>query len=395
MPFYNKIRVGGKDYRLETTISGTVPPTTETEGNVGQQYLDVSEQRLYVCISNRDGVYTWTEAGGSYAQGLTVTCGKGGDFATLNDALTYCSRKSPVFSPATFPVNIVITQGTVITEQVKVYATDLSFIKISSETETVEVRHSSEWTGNRDETRYNVPLFEGVYGARLPVIGTKFVLASDNSDTNGYACGMVCDRASVGVILNNCGFQSFFDGIIANNNSEITCRNGWLYGMERFAAHSRHISRVSVRGAYISAGWGDHRKGFALYANRESMIDARDAWLEKPALGICAMNNSSVNANDATFYGLTHGQIAYADVLSRINCSNCKVEGSSNMTEDVGGDGYCFEVKNGGQITVNGIARTDGTMFTIPETKTLYSQEVNTLTGDGVIFKGSGYTEFD
>lgn len=41
------------------TITGTGEPTTTTEGEVGQLYMDTSTSVYYKCVSAEDGVYTW------------------------------------------------------------------------------------------------------------------------------------------------------------------------------------------------------------------------------------------------------------------------------------------------------------------------------------------------
>ena len=313
---------------------------------------------------------------------LEVTVGEAGQFQTLNEALDYCSGFYPAYRQSGCGITIRILEGTVLREQVVCSAIDLSYITITAEHSasypSVPVEHSAAWTGERDESRYNKPFLEANNGARLPLIGCVFRLVSACGDASGYVCGMLCDKGSAGVILDGGGFENFFDGIIANNNSEITCRNGVLRGCGRYAAHARHISRISVRGADLS-GAGQ----CALYANRISSIDARAAWASGGRNGLLAMNDSSINANDMTLEGLWGEYVAAAGNLSAINAANMTVN-------DYYGGGPCFQVRNGSEIALGGLQGD------VPDSGApLCSQEANTLTGEGILYLGSaeGYGE--
>ena len=208
---------------------------------------------------------------------------------------------------------------------------------------------------------------------RLPLVGCVFALASENNDENGYACGMLCDKGSVGTVLDGGGFVGFFDGVVANNNSEITCRNGVLQDCGRYAVQARHLSRVSVRGADLS-GAGQ----CAVYANRVSQVDARAAWSAGARNGLLAANDSTINANDATLQGLWGEYIAAADALSTVNCGNL-------VGDDYYGGGPCFQVRNGSQMALHGLS---GNLW--EGQAPLYSQQPNQLTGEGILYVGEG-----
>ena len=303
--------------------------------------------------------------------------GANGQFQTLNEALAYCSRFYPVYQKDGCGVTIRILEGTTIREQIVCSAVDLSYITITADRTAsypeVPVEHTAAWTGDRDESRYNKPFLEANNGGRLPLIGCVFRLVSECSDANGYVCGMLCDKGSEGIVLDGGGFTHFFDGVIANNNSEITCRNGVLTDCGRYAAQARHISRVSVRGSDLS-GAGQ----CAVYANRVSSVDARAAYLAWSRNGLLAVNDSTINANDMTINGIWGEYVAAADSLSSINCGNMTVSSYS-------GSGACFRVTNGSTLALHGVnvsERSGGAG--------LYSQPVNQLTGEGIIYVGSG-----
>ncbi|MGN0995846.1 MAG: hypothetical protein ACI4PG_02975 [Candidatus Ventricola sp.] len=313
---------------------------------------------------------------------LEVTVGEEGMFSTLNDALTYCSGFYPAH-PQGGRIVIRILEGTVIREQILCSAIDLSYITITADKTkaypNVPVEHDASWTGVRDESCYNRPFIEGNNGARLPLIDCVFRLISENNDDNGYVCGMLCEKGASGIILDGAGFIGFFDGIIANNNSEIICRNGVLTQCGRYAAHARHISRISVRGCDLS---GAYR--CAVYANRVSSVDARTAHADDAHNLLLAVNDSTINANDMRVGKVWGDYVAAADALSTINCGNMTVRRYE-------GDGACFRVSNGSTLALHGVNK--------PRLKSkkasMTSQEVNVLTGEGVIYVGSGESYSD
>lgn len=309
-------------------------------------------------------------------ESIEVTVGEKGQFQSLNEALAYCSGYYPAYQSSGCRVSVRILEGTVLREQVVCSGIDLSYITITADKTaqypSVPVQHTAAWTGERDESRYNKPFLEGNNGARLPQIDCVFTLTSPCNDQNGYVCGMLCDKGSAGIILDGGGFQGFFDGIIANNNSEITCRNGVLRDCGRYAAHARHISRISVRGTDLSEAGR-----CAIYADRASTVDARAAWASGGRNGLLAMNDSTINANDMTLLGFWGEYLAAAGALSSINCTDLKAG-------DYYGRGPCFQIRNGSQMALYGVSG-DILNSGVP----LYSQQVNVLTGDGVLYVGS------
>lgn len=70
---YNKLKSNGlldKNILYVTpekglsVLQGETAPTTETEGVVGQFYLDTTEKKLYQCVSVTETTYEWQEVGG-------------------------------------------------------------------------------------------------------------------------------------------------------------------------------------------------------------------------------------------------------------------------------------------------------------------------------------------
>lgn len=61
MPFYDSFNVNGKKFDIAVSLSGHTPPSTQTEGILGQNYTDTTTGTLYVCVSSNDGNYIWQE----------------------------------------------------------------------------------------------------------------------------------------------------------------------------------------------------------------------------------------------------------------------------------------------------------------------------------------------
>ena len=325
-------------------------------------------------------VLTTDETKSTVLQDKVVTVGVGGDFATINDALAYLSRYYPAYKANGIKCEIQILAGTIITEQIFVERTDLSYITITSVAadNTVQVAPSAAWTGLTHDTRGNKPFISGENGARLPCIKCLFscivpeggwVSTGATEDIN-CAVGYFCNRGSAGVIagidrngLANIGFENFYDNIIANNNSEIVLREAYARGAARYGVMSRHISRVSARSANIT-NCGDT----AAYADRASMLDVRHADLTGSKNGIAAYHASTVTANETVANNIS-GTVADAQYGSTINCQAITAAGSKDT----------FKVTGGATIVATGAKVTNAT-------GTKYSQTTNTLTANGVIY---------
>lgn len=60
----------------QATIIGNTDPTTATSGSVGQQYLDITNDKFYICKAVSGSTYTWIEIGGSNysaGDGISIT----------------------------------------------------------------------------------------------------------------------------------------------------------------------------------------------------------------------------------------------------------------------------------------------------------------------------------
>lgn len=354
-----------------TTIALIVPE------NSLPTYMEAAKWDIYKDVLTTEDTRT------TVTKDKVVTVGEGGDFATINDALAYLSRYYPAYKASGIKCEIQIIAGTIITEQIFVERTDLSYITITSAASDnkVQVAPSNDWGGIAHDTRGNKPFISGENGARLPCIKCLFscIVPEGGWVTTGVteaincAVGYFCNRGSTGVIsgsantagvLANVGFENFYDNIIANNNSEIVLREAYARGAARYGVMSRHISRVSARSANITNS-GDT----AAYADRASMLDVRHADLTGSKNGIAAYHASTVTANETVASSIP-GTVADAQYGSIINCQAITAAGSNDS----------FKVTGGATIVATGAKVTDAT-------GTKYSQTTNTLTENGVIYE--------
>lgn len=112
----------------------------------------------------------------------TVTVGSGGDYATINAALTALSASYPLYKAGGYTVAISLLTGFVMAEQVLVCGVDLSYIKITSVDAEVVISRAAL-----------TDLFEGVktaFGAtdsgKLPKIEALFSMDTSGSADSQY-----------------------------------------------------------------------------------------------------------------------------------------------------------------------------------------------------------------
>ena len=297
-----------------------------------------------------------------------VTVGQQGDFVTISEALAHLSKFSPVYQQEPVRCEVRILSGTVIREQVAVTEADLHYITITSDDAVVPVE-SMGWDENGlnyHDLRGDVAFIGGEDGARLPVIGTVFQLTQIGQRG---AVGYFVNRNSQGAILPGCGFDGFYDGCIANNESSIIMRDSVSRNMFRWGIHGRHNSEITARGADLTGC------GLAAYADRVADLDVRKADMKGSQLALDSRNLSRVNANGCEIYYCsgTKGFIVYAEAGGEVNCTDPDIQY---------GNTHVFGVFKGGTIYA-GNSKVVG----VPEDKKAFSQEPNALTADGIIYQ--------
>lgn len=297
---------------------------------------------------------------------MVVTVGANGDFATINKALEHLSAFYPTYKKGGLSVKIKILSGTVITEQIFVERIDLSYITITSEDAEVSV-DTTGWKGITHDSRGDAPFFSGEYAAKLPCIGTVFKrIAGDTTPTVGY----FANRGSSGVVLPACGFDGFYDNVIANNESSIAIREGVSKNATRWGVHARHNGEVSARSCDLTGC------GTGACADRVADLDIREAIIDNCVVAIQGLNCSRVNANGTNIAnaGTTNGEyIIQADGGSMVNCVGIKI---TNPLSNI------YSIATGGMI----MAHND-VLINVADKITVTNVATNILTSNGVILE--------
>ena len=296
----------------------------------------------------------------------TVTVGAAGDFATITAAMQYLSQFYPVYKSGGMTCEIRILSGTVITEQIYVKQMDLQFITITSEDAFVPVCCNG-WATTMDahDARGNYVFIAGEYAAKIPAIGCVFKL-TENVNQEKIA-GLVCNRGSECVVLPGCGFDSFYDGVISNNESSVTIREGIARNCTRYGVHARHNGEISARSAVLTGN------GIATYADRVADLDIREAYLDNSVIAIRCEHASTICASGAhaTNCGVAGGDpLIYSSYGSNIDCSQMAIDSPKAKV---------YVVACGGQII-------DFATITNADGVEIYCQDVNKLTANGVIY---------
>lgn len=209
----------------------------------------------------------------TYEESITATVGANGDYATISAALTALSEKYPVYAAQGMGIYIKILSGTTINEQIAVCGIDLGYITIIAEDAEVPVNVDgfTDQGLNAHDLRSNAGAFiGGENGAGLPTVGCLFKVTQNTN--NIKVVGYFANRSSHGVVKDNSGFDGFYDGVISNNESSVTIRNGIARNNTRYGVHARHNGEVSARSCDIT-----NNGMYGGYCDRAANLDVREA----------------------------------------------------------------------------------------------------------------------
>ncbi len=328
--------------------------------------------------ANGDTILIDTDS--TYTADVTVTVGTGGDCTTLNAALAAITAKYPAYKAGGVEVKVKILSGTTIHEQITVQKADFSYVTIIAEDAYVPVNvdgFTAQGLNSHDLRNPNVGAFiGGENGAGLPCIGCVFKV-TQNTD-NIAVVGYFANRSSKGVVLASSGFDSFYDGVISNNESSVTIRQGIARNMTRWGVHARHNGEVSARSADLT------NCAVGAYADRVANLDAREAdcggcgraIYACHASQICAAGTNCANGGD----GSSGSIIVDAESGSVVDANGMKIT-----------DPNCdavFAVNYGGIITANLLDN-----FSNRRKCTVFNKTRNTFTDyHGIILANSDYT---
>lgn len=294
----------------------------------------------------------------------TVTVGANGDYATIGEAMRHLSVYYPTYKYGGVHAYIKILSGTTISEQILVDGADWSWMEIIYEDyspSTLSYDNTAEsiangtivfdttenynavpvdatnFTGVTHDTRGDVCLFRAENGGKLPIIGCVFKLVTQPSDNKPVA-GMVCNRGSEGVIKTLCGFIGFNDGVISNNESSITIREGITMNCARWGCHSRHNGEVSAR-SVIATGCAtiNSNESAALCSDRVADLDGREAYVSNSGVQIRCNNTSRMNCNGTHAIGDASNTVEISNTyVSTSNCAGMFIDGTVKLTNTFG-----------------------------------------------------------
>ena len=386
-----KNKVDGSVVVMKSEILANYPSTTKLQVvvRVDSSHNSITPQD---CNETFDIVASTSSEEGTLETDKVVVVGEGGDFPTINAAMQYLSRFYPKYKYGGINALIRIKRGTIINEQILVVGADYSWMTITYEGydpdskvygnvaesiangtiefdttegyESVSVNASS-WTnaGITHDTRGNVCLFRAEDGGRLPKIKCVFKLETQG---NYPVAGIVCNRGSSCVVSTLCGFIGFHDGVIANNESSITIREGITMNCERWGCHARHNGEVSAR-SVIATGCAFEPESADVYAalcaDRIADLDGREAWVSAGTTAFRVANASRINCNGTHILGPDTAVIS-ATSMALGNFVSLYCECPIKLKYDT------------------------GSMLTIGDYIMAEEYSFNTISNKGIIFKG-------
>lgn len=286
-------------------------------------------------------------------EGLVITVGSGGDFATLNAALDAASRISPRYVRNGLAIEVRLLAGYVMQEQVMVYQRDLSFVKVTSVDSDngtpVTIRRSAMTdVPNVSNWRPGVfPAFTAMNGGRLPAIGCQFEF-----DTTGTGVGTVGIHVKEG---GWCTVLRHADGKIRNGVTKAGWRglyadNGFVYA--RFATFDEaglaggpdapaciraangsvvvcrdSYARNGTRGLYVSQSYVD-----ALYLDMSGSVSTGGTTGEGARItGASKVALTGGKADDCAYDAIfaSEGSSVAIDLMSILNAGRRAVQAES------------------------------------------------------------------
>lgn len=204
----------------------------------------------------------------------TATVGATGDFATINQALEYYSKRTPEYKSAGIQVTLQLQAGFVMSEQVLVRGLDLGWITITGVDAQTTIDHTALTTDFTlaDYGFTSYPAFGVSKGGVLPRVGQLFIFSAANVGGSKHGV-MSVGAGSSADVMTDCGVvNAGAVGIYALrgstiNTDTVNASGAGAYGMYAFRgstinavlANARKSTTdstsdfVVVSGSYIAA----------------------------------------------------------------------------------------------------------------------------------------------
>lgn len=326
----------------------------------------------------------------AYATTTTVTVGTGGDYASINAALSALSRKHIALAAPPIVATVRLLSGFVMREQVLVHGINLGWIVIEAEDAVVPIDTSVLIDNIQPIYGINAkPAFGVIQGGTGPRIGCKFDLQRQlTGDTDpdkyglfvsgpGSAChvmnftrgfinapgagiyanrhgminaygadvsgagtyGVYANRATINchnIVANNCGSY----GIAALYNARISASGGFANNAGLYGCYANYGGQIMFQ-----SGQANDAGTYGIYADGASTIDAPEAQANNAgSRGIFASGASTINARAASATGAgSRGVMAINS--SRISFENGDATGATD---------YGVIASSGSTINANG-----------------------------------------
>lgn len=354
-------------------------------------------------------------------ENIVVRVGVGEKYITINEAISFLSRKKLKYDNSGFNAEILLKSGFVITEQIYVKDIDLGFITISSEDEIVKCDASSFVT-NLNEEPYgdsgypltSASLFTGYGNAVMPTINILVDFEKTHS-TQSNTNGLTLVYGAIGRIARDKGFinsggggVSILEGsrlyatdtIIKNStNNNISCfrgsyilfRAGIATGSGEYGAYLDNACIMDC----ISANFSDNAES-GIWAGGQSIVSANRMIANNCGRhGISADNCSIIDAHYSTINSSTQHGVSCDN--SRISVNKATINNSGNNAINVTNCGIvdAKESDLSGSLGTNNVYANYGGMCNVSKAKVQKVEGVNDAdlrVGTGGIIYAHGIT---
>lgn len=235
----------------------------------------------------------------------TYTVGPGGNFETINEALTFVRNYAPNNrNGGSAYIILTLLSGFVVQEQISLnYGTDLSYVVINAEDDVVYVDcaylNTVYWSRKG--------LFTASNQARLPAIACLFEMMPEGRDT-------------------------LHDGIVLNFGAWAQIQTGC--GIRNAGGRGIYIASCSFAAGYAVVFSGAGVDGIAMYDTSMARFDAGD--FSGAGQNGAYVSGSTLAADESDFSGAGYRGInAISLARLQVNSSNCRMVEGEDGTSDI------------------------------------------------------------
>jgi hypothetical protein len=429
---------GTQAFEVWSEEAGTLGVTPEAVQSLGNQVSGFSGQL--------GDLTTQLAESASIDADLVVTVGTGGNYATINEAIAYLSKRKLKYAKTGLKAEILLKSGFVMTEQVYVKNVNLGFITISSEDAEVSI-NASGFVENVTETAYGASgfalgssaAFTGYGNATIPVINVLFNF--NQTGISGRTNGIFLVYGANGRVARGKGFKnglsngySVMEGsrlyatdtiCTGHNGNNISCYRGsyilfragiatgsvagygaYLDNASTIDCISGDFSTNALGGLWISGLsfasanriTANNNVGNGITADSGSIVDAHNSTILNSSQRGIQCDGATVNVNDAVITGSGSQSINITN-NGNVTAKNANLTGAkATNAVYVNGGGSC----NISNATCQKVVGTDGSDIRVGTGGIIYAHGAtggfsgatpNSLSNNGIIFNASAVTD--